>query len=69
MVEAIVPAARGVEKAPGNFVDNTVRANARQSAKQIATYSAIVAGLVKSGKVKVIAARYDLDDGRVEYLT
>ena len=69
MVEAIVPAARGVEKAPGNFVDNTVRANARQSAKQIATDSAIVAGLVKSGKVKVIAARYDLDDGRVEYLT
>jgi carbonic anhydrase len=69
MVEAIVPAARGVEKAPGNFVDNTVRANARQSAKQIATDSAIVAGLVKAGKVKVIAARYDLDDGRVEYLT
>jgi hypothetical protein len=23
---------------------------------------------VKSGKVKVLAARYDLDDGKVEYL-
>ena len=68
MVEAVVPAARSVEKAPGNFVDNAVRANAKQSAAKITTDSEIVAGLVKSGKVKVIAARYDLDDGRVEYL-
>jgi hypothetical protein len=28
-----------------------------------------VAGLVKSGKVKVVAAYYDLDNGKVEYLS
>jgi carbonic anhydrase len=68
MVETIVPAARKVEKAPGDFVDNAVRENARQSARKVETDSKIVADLVKAGKVKVLAARYDLDDGRVEYL-
>jgi carbonic anhydrase len=68
MVETIVPAARKVEKAPGDFIDNAVRENARQSAAKIATESKIVADLVKAGQVKVVAARYDLDDGRVELL-
>jgi carbonic anhydrase len=68
MVETIVPAARKVEKAPGDFVDNAVRENARQSARKIETDSKIVADLVKAGKVKVLAARYDLENGRVEYL-
>ena len=69
MVQAIVPAARAVKGKPGDFVDNTVRESAMRTAKQVATRSKIVADLVKSGKVKVVAARYDLDEGRVEYLS
>ena len=69
MVETIVPAAKSVEKASGDFVDNAVRANAKQSAAKLLSESKIIADLVKDGKVKVVAARYDLDDGRVEYLT
>lgn len=69
MVKAIVPAARAVKGKPGDFVDNAVRESARRTAVQIATKSKIVAGLIKSGKVKVVAARYDLEDGKVEYLT
>ncbi|HZS64018.1 MAG TPA: carbonic anhydrase [Xanthobacteraceae bacterium] len=68
MVKAIVPAAQAVKDKPGDFVDNAVRESARRTAVQIATKSKIVAGLVKAGKVKVVAARYDLDDGKVEYL-
>jgi carbonic anhydrase len=34
---------------------------------KIATQSKIIAGLVKAGKVKVVAGRYDLDDGKVEF--
>jgi len=64
-----VPAARSVEKAGGDFVDNAVRANAKQSAAKLLSESQIIADLVKSGRTKVVAARYDLDDGRVEYLT
>jgi carbonic anhydrase len=68
MVRAIVPAARAAKGRPGDFVDNAVRESAARTAHQVATKSKIVAGLIKSGKVKVVAARYDLDEGRVEYL-
>jgi carbonic anhydrase len=68
MVKAIVPAAMAVRNKPGDFVDNTARESAKRTAHQIATRSPIVAPLVKNGTARVIAARYDLDDGMVEYL-
>jgi carbonic anhydrase len=68
MVKAIVPAALAVRNQPGDFVNNTVLESAKRTAAQVATKSPIVAPLVKSGKVKVIAARYDLDDGKVEFV-
>jgi carbonic anhydrase len=69
MVEAIVPAAKAVEGQPGDFVDNAVRESAKRTALQIATTSQIVADLIKAGKVKVVAARYDLDNGKTEFLS
>ena len=69
MVAAIVPAAKSVYGKPGDFVDNAVRESAKRTATKIATKSAIVSHFVKDKKVKVVAARYDLDDGRVEFLT
>jgi carbonic anhydrase len=69
MVNAIVPAAKAVYGKPGDFIDNTVRENARRTALKIATESQIVSHLIKADKVKVLAARYDLDSGRVEFLT
>ncbi len=69
MVKAIVPAAQAVKDKPGDFVDNAIRESASRTAVQIATKSKIVADLVKAGKVKVVSARYDLDEGKVEYLS
>jgi carbonic anhydrase len=69
MVNAIVPAAKAVFGKPGDFVDNTVRESARQTATKIATKSEIVSHLIKANNVKVLAARYDLDNGRVEFLS
>jgi len=69
LVKAIVPAAMAVKNKPGDFVDNAVRESAQRTAVRIATKSKIVADLVKAGKVKVVAARYDLEDGKVEYLS
>jgi carbonic anhydrase len=66
MVKAIVPAAMAVRNQPGDFVENTVRESAKRTALQIATKSPIVGPLVKKGSVKVVAGRYDLDDGKVE---
>lgn len=68
MVNAIVPAARAVAGQPGDVVDNAVRESAIRTARQVATASPIVAELVANGKVKVVAARYGLDDGKVEFL-
>ncbi len=69
MVNAIVPAARTVRGQPGDFVDNTVRESAKRTATKVATKSEIVSHLIKAKKVKVMAARYDLDEGRVEFLS
>ena len=68
MVEAIVPAARAVKDQPGDFVDNAVRENARRTAAQVAGKARSWPIWSRPGKVKVLAARYDLDTGKVEYL-
>ncbi len=67
MVKPIVPAVKAVAKKEGDMVDNAVRENARLTAEKIKTQSPIIAHLIKAGKVKVVAARYDLDDGKVEF--
>jgi len=69
MVNAIVPAAKAVRGPPGDFVDNAGRESAKRAAAKVATKSEIVSHLIKAKKVKVMAARYDLDDGRVEFLS
>ncbi len=68
MVRPIVPAATAMRGRPGDFVDNTVRESARRTAQRLAVASPILSKLVKEGKLKIVAARYDLDDGKVEYL-
>jgi carbonic anhydrase len=64
MVKPIVPAAMAMKGKPGDFVDNTVRESAKRTATKVAG-SPILSHL----KTKVVAARYDLDDGKVEFLT
>jgi carbonic anhydrase len=68
MIEPIVPAALAVRDQPGDFVDNAAKESAKRTAAQAPTVSAIVAGLVSAGKLKVVAAIYDLDTGVVTYL-
>ena len=68
MVEPIVPVALAMKDKPGDFIDNTVRESARRTAALLAKNSTILSGLVAEGHLKIVAARYDLDDGTVEYL-
>lgn len=67
MVNAIVPAAQAVFKKPGDFVENTVRESAKRTAAKL-TNSPLIGHALHDGKVKVVAARYDLDDGKVEFI-
>jgi carbonic anhydrase len=69
MVNAIVPAAKAVHGETGDFVDNTVRESAKRTAAKVATKSEIVSHLINEKKIQVVAAYYDLDDGRVEFLS
>ena len=69
MIDEIVPAAIAMRGRPGDFVDNTVRENAKRTANKILLKSKIVADLRAAGKVKVVYARYDLDTGAVEFLS
>lgn len=67
LVQAIAPAARAVIGQPGDFAENASNENARQNAARIVQLSPIIADLVKQSKVRVVAARYRLGDGKVEF--
>jgi carbonic anhydrase len=68
MIEPIVPAALKVRNNPDNFVDNTAKESAKRTAASIPSLSKIVSDLVGAGKVKIVAAIYELETGVVTYL-
>jgi carbonic anhydrase len=53
---------------PGVSVDAAVRANAEATARAVVERSEIVRRAVESGKLRVIAAEYSLDSGKVALL-
>ena len=68
MIEPIIPAALAVRGQPGNFADNAARESARRTAARLPAASALISGAIAAGKLKVVAAIYDLDTGVVSYL-
>jgi carbonic anhydrase len=68
MIDPIIPAALAVRGRPGDFVDNSVRESALRTSRRLAASSTTLAGLIASGKLKIVAAHYDLATGKVEYL-
>ena len=69
VLKAIGPAVEETNGQPDDPVENAVRAQARAVAKQLQGATPILAERVHSGQLKVVAARYDLDTGKVEWLT
>ena len=68
MIAPIVPAALKVRNNPGDFVDNAAKESAKRTAANLPTVSKIVSEHVGAGKVKIVAAIYDLQTGVVTYL-
>jgi carbonic anhydrase len=68
IVEALADAVSMGKKKPGDPTENTVRINAKLTAAGIAQSAPILAEAVKDGRVKVLAARYDIATGAVEFL-
>lgn len=52
----------------GSDLDGAIRANARIQASILGNASPVIAGLVAQGKVKVVAAYYDITSGAVSLL-
>jgi len=68
MIEPIVPAAIAVRDRPGDFVANTVAESARRTARRLTEASRLLSKLEGDGALRIVAAVYDLDSGRVGFL-
>jgi carbonic anhydrase len=76
IVKAISPALKKVKgeckkhkecdkKDKAKLIECVVDTNARMVAANLVKQSKVIAELVKEGKVRIVAAKYDLDDGKV----
>ena len=68
MIQPIIPAVLSVREQGGDLLDNAVRANARRVATRLQTQSQVIQGAAASGKVKVVAAYYALQEGHVTWM-
>ena len=68
MINPILPAAISARGEPGDYVDNAAKASAMRTAEQLTTASPVIGDLAAAGKLKVLAAIYDLETGVVSWL-
>ena len=70
MIEPIIPAvlkARRDGLDGEALLDAAVRENVRRVVERLRTSEALLVDPLRSGKLKVVGARYDLDDGKVDF--
>ncbi len=67
LVKAIEPSVKKAKKEKGDILENSIRNNTLESVRLIKSSKPILEHLVKEGRIKVVPARYDLDDGKVEF--
>lgn len=68
IVESLADSVSMAKKKAGDPVDNAVRINAKLTAAAIGGAAPILGEAVKAGHVKVVAAKYDIATGTVEFL-
>lgn len=67
MIDPIVPAALAVRDKPGDFLANTIRESALRTARRLPGASTILHDLEEAGKLKIVAAEYELETGKVAF--
>ena len=67
MIQPIIPAVLASRSQPGDRLHNAVVANARRVARRLHTQSAVIQEALRAGKLKIVAAHYDLEDGKVDF--
>lgn len=68
VVDAIEPVLEKTKSLPGDKVDNAVRANAQRAVEILTHVEPILKPAISAGRLKVLAARYDLGTGQIELL-
>lgn len=68
LIKAIKPAVEESKDKPGDVLDNAVKSNVMMVVKQLISSEPVLKEIVKKGNLKIVGARYDLDDGKVEIL-
>jgi carbonic anhydrase len=68
MIEPIVPAVLTAQRQAGDLLDNAVRENVRRVVARLRTASEpMLLDPLQAGTLRVVGARYDLDEGVVEF--
>jgi carbonic anhydrase len=67
MVEPIIPAVLKVRGQEGDLLENSVRENVRRITRRLREDEAVITDYVKSGRLKIVGARYDLNTGEVDF--
>ena len=69
MIEPIVPAVLQAQRDPGDLLDNAVRSNVSRTVERLRTASEpLLLDPLRAGRLKIVGARYDLDDGSVDFV-
>jgi carbonic anhydrase len=67
MVEPIVPAVLKAQSQSGDLLENALRENVRRTVNRLRTSETLFQELLRVGKLKIVGARYDLDNGDVDF--
>jgi carbonic anhydrase len=68
MVEPIVPAVLKAQSGGGDLEENAIRENVRRTVTRLrASTEPILREPLDAGRLRIVGARYDLDDGRIDW--
>ena len=67
MVQPILSAAITTRDDEGDWLDNAVRRNVANVVERLKISGKLIEDPIAAGKLKIVGARYDLDDGRVDF--
>jgi carbonic anhydrase len=68
IVDAVAPAVQTARSMQGDWLDNAIAQNVTLNVKAVASRSKIVAQPVRSGKVHVVGAIYNVTSGKVNFI-
>lgn len=67
MVAPILPSVLHSTSLEGDLLDNSVRENVKRVVERLRISTDVITSKLEAGKLKIVGARYDLDEGKVDF--